>query len=471
MRSHRAAHQSGAKARRIANALIIFRARLTRLEGKLDYDLGIELPKQCHLRLFCSDGGNAGFSEGRERLGILALRDCAVKPFLRLSFFAVACALSLTGCSLLPRSGPDDHDIRMLGNVSSPEPEAPLAYEVVPVNASNIGELAVPRTAVPFDTFVEKGAPPTIRLGAGDIVSVTIFEAAPGGLFTPAITAGARPGNFVEIPTQSVDVNGNLYIPFAGFVPAGGLTIPEVETSIQERLKNRAIEPQVVVALKQQQSTIVSVLGEINQPGQLTLSQNGVRLLEVIAQAGGPKYPPNETWIILHRNGKRTRGLLTRVLADPKQNIYVRPRDQIYLQRETATFTAVGASGANGMFPFQNEHITLSQAIGLAGGLLDTQANPEAVFIYRLEDREFLQKIGVDTSKYEGKKVPTVYSVDMLASTGLLLASSFQMREKDAIFVGNAESVQLLKFLTVVNATALTQSNAMAAGRATKAGF
>ncbi|WP_306344925.1 polysaccharide biosynthesis/export family protein [Methylosinus sp. Ce-a6] len=394
-----------------------------------------------------------------------------MRKLFRRSALTVVCALSLTGCSLLPRSGPDDNDIKLLGNISSPEPEAPLAYELVPVNASNIAELAVARTAVPFDTFVDKGPQPIIRLGPGDIVSVTIFEAAPGGLFTPSTTAGARPGNFVDIPAQSVDENGNISIPFAGLVPAAGKTIPEVEAIVQDRLRNRAIEPQVVVALKEQHSTIVSVLGEVNSPGSLTLSQSGEKLLELIARAGGPKYPPNETWIILQRNGKRTRGLMSRVLADPKQNIYIRPRDQLYLQREIATFTAVGASGANGLFPFENEHITLSQAIGRAGGLLDTQANPAAVFIYRLEDRPFLEKIGVYIGRYDGQKIPTVYSVDMLDSTGLLLASSFQMREKDAIFVGNAKSVEFLKFLTVVNATASTQSNVIAAGRATRGGF
>jgi polysaccharide export outer membrane protein len=381
------------------------------------------------------------------------------------------CACLLTGCSLLPRSGPDDHDIKLSGNVSSPEIDAPLSYELVAVNAGNIAELSVARTAVPSDTFVDKGPKPVIRLGPGDIVSVTIFEAAPGGLFTPSMTSGARPGNFVDIPTQSVDENGNISIPFAGLVPAAGKTIPEVEAVVQDRLKNRAIEPQVVIALKEQHSTIVSVLGEVNQPGSLTLSQSGEKLLELIARAGGPKYPPNETWIIMQRNGKKTRGLLSRVLADPKQNIYIRPRDQIYLQRETATFTAVGASGANGLFPFDNEHITLSQAIGRAGGLLDTQANPEAVFVYRLEERPFLERIGVNTSRYEGDRIPTVYSVDMLDSTGLLLASSFEMREKDAIFVGNAKSVQFLKFLTVVNATANTQSNVINAGRFTRGGF
>jgi hypothetical protein len=48
-----------------------------------------------------------------------------------------------------------------------------------------------------------------IALGIGDVVSVTIFEAEAGGLFLPS-QAGARPGNFVMLPDQIVDSDGNI---------------------------------------------------------------------------------------------------------------------------------------------------------------------------------------------------------------------------------------------------------------------
>jgi protein involved in polysaccharide export with SLBB domain len=48
-----------------------------------------------------------------------------------------------------------------------------------------------------------------ITLGVGDVVSVTIFEAEARGLFVPS-EAGARPGNFVTLPEQIVDSNGNI---------------------------------------------------------------------------------------------------------------------------------------------------------------------------------------------------------------------------------------------------------------------
>jgi len=75
--------------------------------------------------------------------------------------------------------------------------------------------------------------PPRITLGVGDVVSVTIFEAGPGGLFVPS-DAGARPGNFVTLPDQVVDTNGNITVPYAGTIRALGRTPAAVQEAINE---------------------------------------------------------------------------------------------------------------------------------------------------------------------------------------------------------------------------------------------
>jgi protein involved in polysaccharide export with SLBB domain len=77
--------------------------------------------------------------------------------------------------------------------------------------------------------------PRGIMLGIGDIVSVTIFEP-PGGLFVPS-DPGARPGNFVTLPNQIVDSNGNITVPYAGTIPAAGRTPSEVQQAINEALR------------------------------------------------------------------------------------------------------------------------------------------------------------------------------------------------------------------------------------------
>ena len=57
--------------------------------------------------------------------------------------------------------------------------------------------------------FRSTSGPPDLKLGVGDTVSVTIFEAASGGLFIPS-EAGARAGNFVALPVQEVARDGEI---------------------------------------------------------------------------------------------------------------------------------------------------------------------------------------------------------------------------------------------------------------------
>src|SRR6185437_14771477 len=102
--------------------------------------------------------------------------------------------------------------------------------------------------AVLAGAFTDRRPPPAIKFGIGDTVSVTVFEAAAGGLFIP-IEAGVRPGNFVTLPDQAVDNDGNISVPYAGTIPAAGRTNVEIQNDIVARIRNRAIEPQVVVAL------------------------------------------------------------------------------------------------------------------------------------------------------------------------------------------------------------------------------
>src|SRR6202008_2148757 len=108
-------------------------------------------------------------------------------------------------------------------------------------------------------------------------------------LFTPGQDAGARPGNFVDLAPQAVDQRGNIYVPYAGEIPAAARTIPEIHKEVVPRLWNRAIEPQVIISLNQQHSSVVSVLGDVNTPGVLALNSVGERLLALVARAGGPK--------------------------------------------------------------------------------------------------------------------------------------------------------------------------------------
>ena len=88
----------------------------------------------------------------------------------------------------------------------------------------------------------------------------------------------------------------------------------------------------MVVSLNQQHSNVVSVLGDVNAPGALALSSSGERLLQVVARAGGPKFEAIESYVTLQRDGRRAKVLLSRIVQDPSENIFVRARDVVSLR-------------------------------------------------------------------------------------------------------------------------------------------
>jgi polysaccharide biosynthesis/export protein len=371
--------------------------------------------------------------------------------------FAIMAAALLSACSFLPGTGPSSDAVNANATAGL-RSATPLPYALVDVTSDTIGFLSQPNLISFKGQFPDKRPKPNQVVGVGDVLNISIFEAAPGGLFTPGQAAGARPGNFVDLPPQAVDQKGSIYVPYAGEIPAAARTIPEIQQAVVARLRNRAIEPQVVISLNQQHSSVVSVLGDVNTPGVLALNSVGERLLALIARAGGPKFEAIESYVTLQRDGKRVRVLLSRVVHDPRENIFIRPNDVIFVTREAPTFTALGALnqnvfGFNSEIPFDVETLTLAQAMGKAGGLNDNQSDPNELYVYRYEDRQSLDKLGVDTTRFIIDRIPTIYRLNLRDPSGMLLAAGFQMRSKDVMYVANAKVVDYYKLLLLINNT------------------
>jgi polysaccharide export outer membrane protein len=260
-------------------------------------------------------------------------------------------------------------------------------------------------------------------------------------------------------------------------VPAAGKTPEEVSKEIIKRIKDRAIEPQVEVALVTQNSSLITVLGEINAStvasptGRVPAQWGGERLLDIITRAGGLRDQGQDTWVVLDRHGRRAAVPFGSLIYEPGNNIWAWPGDTIYLYKEPQTFLAFGATGLQGQFPFGGGvgaaaawsawRMTLAEGVAAAGGLLDLQADPGSVFLYRREPRELAEKLGVDCSKMDGPTVPVVYSTSFADPAGYFLASRVQMHNKDVIFVANAQSVDVTKFANFLNTLISVPNNAV----------
>jgi polysaccharide export outer membrane protein len=154
----------------------------------------------------------------------------------------LVCAFGISGCTLLPSAGPD-----VASSYAAVNPPKSAPHAVVNVTPEVIRVVEKSQPSSGLGNFRGPGAA-SIRIGVGDIVGVTIFEASPGGLFIPLESTNSA-GNFVNLPDQKVDSAGNISVPYAGSVKAAGQEPAAVQRVIEQRLASRAIEPQAVVAV------------------------------------------------------------------------------------------------------------------------------------------------------------------------------------------------------------------------------
>jgi polysaccharide export outer membrane protein len=361
-----------------------------------------------------------------------------ILPFLVL----IGAGATTGGCAWMPNSGPAGYDV-----VAGQRDPGGLPYALVSVTprVERILAFNAPRLGRMFrDTKPPKG----ITFGVNDILSVTIFEAAAGGLFIPS-EAGVRPGNFVNIPNQPIDTDGNIVIPYAGKIRAAGRTPVQVEDEIVAKLKNRAIEPQVVVSIVNQNSSLITVLGDVGTPSRFPANYNAEHILDTIARAGGPKNNGYDSWVMLERGGKRDIVPFGALLYNPAENnIWTHPNDTIFLYTEPQTFVAFGATGSQGQFNFGAWRISLAEAVAKAGGLSDSLAEPGYVFVYRGETRNVAEQLGIDTSKYKGPIIPVVFNINFRDPASYFLATRLQMQNKDVLYVSNATTVQASKAMS-----------------------
>ncbi|MBV8472783.1 MAG: polysaccharide export protein, partial [Hyphomicrobiales bacterium] len=355
---------------------------------------------------------------------------------------------------MMPDAGPSRRDVESHAIAkATADSSAPVVdYALVDLSRFVLPWVEDPGPGSLLRTFgAGHGPAPEIKVGVGDQIEVTVFEAQAGGLFIP-VDAGARPGNFVTLPNQLVDAKGYITVPYAGQIRALDRSTPEIQREINEKLKERAIEPQALVSIISQTSTQVTVVGDVVTPGKISINPAGDRVLDAISRAGGIKNPGYEEFVTLQRHGLKGTVFFMNLVSNPKENVFVAPGDTLYVFQYQRAFMAFGATGVSGQFRFLQENLTLSDAVGRVGGLIDNLADPGQVFVYRIEARAILEKMGVDVSAFpaDWQDIPTIFRANFRDPSGYFAARLFPMRDYDLIYVDNADQVEIAKFLGLI---------------------
>ncbi|MDO6728349.1 polysaccharide biosynthesis/export family protein [Cognatishimia sp. 1_MG-2023] len=353
----------------------------------------------------------------------------------------------LTACSFVPGAGP----ISSVVTSSDGTEEAPR-YHLVKMNGQVSEVLSQQKGALLSGSFGSKVSPVLQRIAVGDRVSITIFESAPGGLFSGGGASGELSGSRqVTLPTQVIDQSGMVDIPFAGRFLAIGKTPVALADRIEEALIERAIEPQVILSLEEYSNNTAVVLGEVSKTGEVPLSAGGDRILSVLANAG---ITASETEAVIRLvRGKKIETVPYRtIINNPSENIYVAPKDTIFVLKKPQTFNVLGAVRSANQYPITFDDQTLAGALSVAGGISENIADRGGVFLFRFETEETAKQLlpAGTMIKKSPSGVPFVYQINFLDPGSFFWLQQVEIRDQDIIYVSNALSVELDKFLTLI---------------------
>jgi polysaccharide export outer membrane protein len=349
-------------------------------------------------------------------------------------------AVLLSGCSTLPGQGPSNRQMAQDQNKDPGDRE----YTVVQLDVDSIHKLGGRRPVKLNETFRKTICGKSgFVLGIGDQLAVNIWESSNDGLFSTLENKQAR------IDTM-VDENGQVFVPYVGQVDVAGKSIESVRAAIERGLKGKAVEPQVQVALKANVSNNLAVVGDVNAPGRYAVPVGGVRLLDVIASAGGSRAPIFESEATIVRGETTDSIRLDEVLSQPGNNVWMVSSDTVQIMHKPRTFTALGAVSSKSRHPFKTEGLSLAEALAESGGLNDGLADAGGVFLFRFESAEILKEAGVAIPDILiNDTVATIYRLDFNEPEAFFLARSFKMQDNDLIYVANAFAAEYYKFIRI----------------------
>lgn len=166
-----------------------------------------------------------------------------------------------------------------------------------------------------------------IRVVSLDEKTALMFN--PGGVNSQAFTSDAS----IYLNSYTVSEQGTIEFPLAGQIYIQNLSVEEVKTRLQEILDQYIKETVLIVKLV---NFNLTVLGEVNNPGQYKVYKTEINILEAISMAGDLGDFANRNEVTIVRQSKT--GSETFVVDLAAKDIlssdfyYLKPNDILYIQ-------------------------------------------------------------------------------------------------------------------------------------------
>ena len=180
------------------------------------------------------------------------------------------------------------------------------------------------------------------KLKKGDLISVQISSLTPMEYDFFNKESGSNSQLYVTNPFlygYLVDDQGALNLPVLGSFNVEGLNLVEAQDLIQKTSERFFSEPSVRLNIL---NYYITVLGEVNNPGRISLNEPNINLLEVFGICGDLTKIANRKKIKIIRSENDITKVYFVDLRDKdlisSENFYVQPNDIIYVEPTSKRF-------------------------------------------------------------------------------------------------------------------------------------
>lgn len=356
-----------------------------------------------------------------------------VLPVLLVSALSAGCAATLPGQQLSRSSATrEDADI---GDV-----------ELVEINSDLLLRTQQARSVPEIPSELIAFRPEPYRIGAGDTLYITVWD-------HPELTSPAGTQQQQLANGRLVRPDGTLFYPYIGPITAAGLTIEELRLAISLRLAKYIEHPQVDISVIDYGSQRVTVQGAFRNTAPIPVTARPLTLRRALGDAGIDPEEADLSGLVITRDGRNyvldLDALNRRSAIAP--DIFLKAGDHLFLPyNDRKEVYVVGEVQRPVAINFKTSDITLTQALGRAGGLNPQTSRADAVYVIR-----GMEELG---------RPAQVYHLDARKATSFVLAGHFRMQPGDVVFVGPARVTrwarfidQLLPFSNIINNSANTR--------------
>jgi len=252
--------------------------------------------------------------------------------------------------------------------------------------------------------------------------------------------------------TLTVTPEGSLIVPTVGEIPVADLLLARVKEKVIGEVKKKYIAGEVTVTLLKPRGIIVSVLGNVVNPGLYTLSsidratkalEEANRTSETVGlqgQAGQPKYPDDMSTrniIIRHRDGTEARVDIAKFLASKEDiwNPYLREGDVLIVPKKNLVKNVFGVYGevnAPGRYEFV-EGDSVLDVLNIGQGVTRLALEDSAEFSRLNYDGTVLSTQVIDLAAMKERRAP---NIKLQPGDRLVVKAKPELREDYRVLVG-----------------------------------